>query len=178
MNIIQSLFQNIQPPDAPPHVGEAFHIWTYCVEVGEARALLLLMLNHVTDPELKELIEHFIADVLEPQFKQCKSFMTDEGILLPEISRDAVKADHNQIPPGAHLPDVQSAQLVVVKVAGLLEYSNRGLVSSLRDDMGAMFYTFHHHVAAQGLVLKKLLAKKGWLRVPPPHVGRASVSDK
>jgi hypothetical protein len=169
MNIIQSLFQNIQPPNSPPNVAEAYHVWAYCVEAGQSRALMLLVLNHLTDPDLKELVEHFIADVLTPQFEQCKTLMKNEGIIIPIVAPDAVKAAHEAIPPGAQILDPLAAQLVVVKVVGLLEYSNRGLISSVRDDIGAMFYTFHHHVAAQGLSLKKLMGKKGWLHVPPLH---------
>jgi len=169
VNIIQSLFQNTQPPDSPPHVGEAFHIWTYYVEVSESNAVLSFAVNHVTDPELKKLIEDLRSDVLEPQRRKCEEVMKNEGITLAPTSPEATNTTPAEIPPGARMPDGQVAQLTVVKVAGLLQYSNLGLLHSLRDDVGAMFYAFHHQVAAHGLMTKKLLGKKGWLRVPPQY---------
>ncbi len=169
MDMLQGLVQSIQQPTTSPHVGETFHIWTYCVEVSESRALMKLMVNHTNDKELKEMIEHFVDEIVEPQQKRLIELMKNEGITAPEVTADVGKADERLIPPGAKLTDVEVAQMLVVKVVGLLEWSHRGAIHSLRDDIGAMFNSFYNHLLAQGFTLKKLLRKRGWLRVPPHY---------
>lgn len=175
MNVLQSLFQSTVEQQPPPlHAGEAFHTWTYWVELSEARGILLVLANHTADNDLKELIEHFIADVLDPQRRTCEQFMKKEGITLGEVTPDVPKADEREIPPGAKMIDSQIAQMIVVKVVGLAEYAHRALSTSLRDDVGAMFWNFYQQVVAQGYTLKPLMRKRGWLRLPPSF--QASVS--
>lgn len=171
MNILQGLIQNTQQPTAPVHVGEAFHIWSVLVEVGETRALLHFMANHTNDADLKEVLEHFVDDVLEPQQKRLFDLMRNEGINAPALTTEVSKANERLIPPGAKLTDYQIAQMLVVKVLGLLEWSHRGAIHSLRDDISAMFNTFYNHLLVQGYTLKKLMIKRGWLLVPPSYSG-------
>lgn len=171
MKILQGLFQNTQQPPVPTHVGEVFHIWSILVELNETRALIQLMANHTNDTDLKELAEHFIDDVLTPQQKRVAELMRNEGINAPPLTTDVSKAEERLIPPGAKLTDFQVAQMLVVKVIGLLEWSHRGTVHSVRDDVSMMFNSFYNHVLAQGYTLKKLMNKRGWLLIPPSYSG-------
>lgn len=167
MNILQSLFQTAQQPSVPPHIGEAFNVWTYYVGAKEARVICLMMLNHTNDPDLKEAIEHFVNDVLEPQVKQVTDFLRNEGIDMPAGTGDKAKADERQIPAGAKMTDNEIANMLIVKINGLLMFCFFGLFSGIRDDINAMFFNFQTHVMAQAYTLKKLMQKRGWLLVPP-----------
>lgn len=167
MNILQSLFQGMQQPDTPPHIGEAFNVWTYYVSAQECRVLAVMMLNHTNDTELKQTVEHFIADVLAPQIKQLSDFLRNEGIDMPAGTGDKPKANEQQIPPGAKMTDMEIANMLIVKLNGLLLFCFMGLFSGLRDDISAMFYTFQGHVMAQSYTLKRLMQRRGWLIVPP-----------
>lgn len=169
MNILQTLFQSVTSPPIPLHEGEAFGLWTYYEAVAQTRSHLLILLNHTDDEELKELMEHFIADVLEPQIGQVKGKLLHEGISLPNVSRDRPKADPSQIPPGARFSNDDIAQVLVARVQGLLSLCQAGLNQSLRDEVGQMFYNFQNHVLLQGVSLKGMMRKRRWLRVPPPH---------
>lgn len=167
MNILQSLFQSAQQPATPPHIGEAFNVWTYYVAVKEARTICLMMHNHTNDTELKETMEHFINEVLEPQIKQVTDFLRNEGIEMPPGTGDKAKANEQAIPPGAKMTDNEIANMLIVKLNGLLMFCFNGLFSALRDDISAMFYNFEGHVLAQSYTVKKMMQKRGWIRIPP-----------
>lgn len=167
MNFLQSLFQSTQQPHTPPHIGEAFNAWTYYVSAQECRVLSVMMLNHTNDSELKEMMEHFVADMLAPQINQLSDFLRNEGIDMPPGTGDKPKANEQQIPPGAKMTDMEIANMLIVKVNGLLMFCFMGLFVGLRDDISGMFVTFQGQVIAQAYTLKKLMQKRGWLIVPP-----------
>lgn len=169
MNVLQSLFQSAVEPETQqsPHVGEVFHMWSYLVELGESEASLRLFLNHTNDKDLKELIEHFMADVILPQKKQLQELMDNDGISPAPVTQLPAKCDEAAIPPAAKFVDAQIAQYLVVKAQGLLLYGFRGLSMSLRDDIGKMWLNFFHHVLAQSYTLKQTMRRRGWLKVPP-----------
>jgi hypothetical protein len=173
LNILESLYHDMTKPDSPAHMGEAFFMWTYFMAVSEARTLLLIMTNHTKEPGLKELMEHFIADVLEPQIDQVKKKLVDEGISLPVVTPDPPKADQAEIPPGAKLVDQEIAKMIMVKVLGLLDLSYQGLRFSFRSDVGAMFARFQGQVLAQGYPLREMMLKRGWISYPPVPPGSA-----
>lgn len=167
MNILQSLFQSIQQPTTPPHIGEAFNCWTYYAALKESRVACLTMLNHTNDTDLKETIEHFIDELLDPQIKQMTDFLRNEGIDIPPSSGDKPKANEREVPPGAKMTDAEIANMLIVKVNGLLLLCFMGLFSVLRDDIAGMFYNFQGHVMLQSYTLKKLMQKRGWMLTPP-----------
>ena len=167
MNFLQSLFQSAQQPSTPPHVGEAFNLWTYYVSVQESRVLAVMMLNHTNDNELKEMIEQFVADLLAPQIKQLSDLLRNEGIDMPPGTGDKPKANEQHIPPGAKMTDMEIANMLIVKVNGLLMFCFMGLFSALRDDLAATFFKFQGDVLTHAYMLKKLMQKRGWLITPP-----------
>lgn len=167
MNIIESLFKAAQQPPTRPHVGEVFGLWTYYTGVAEARVFCLLLLNHTSDPDLKNLIEHFIDDVEEPQIQKMSQVLRNEGIPMTAITGDKPKSDERAVPPGDKFTDAEVANLLLVKVEGLLNVCHATLSQSLRDDFGAMFFDFYVHLLAQGFTLKRTMRERGWLRVSP-----------
>lgn len=170
LNIFETLFRSASRPQQPLHAGEAFTLWAYYEAAAETRAILLVLLNHTDDEGLKELMEHFIADVLEPQVKQVKDKLLHEGLNLPEVTPDHPKADAKQVPVGARFTDEQICNMIVVKVQGLLLFCHEGIARSLRDELGVMFYTFQSHILAQAATMKGLMAQRGWLRLPPTFI--------
>lgn len=178
MNILQSMFQSAQQPSTPPHIGEAFNVWTYYVAAKESRILTQMMLNHTNDTEQKQLMEHFINEILEPQVKQVTDFLRNEGIPMPPGTGDKPKANEQQVPPGAKMTDDEIANMLVVKTIGLLYLCHIGLAQGLRDDIGAMFLNFQTHLLAHSYTLKKTMQKRGWLVVPPFYYASHGVPTK
>jgi hypothetical protein len=174
VNFLQTLIQNVQKPQPQLHAGEAFTLWAVYEASAETRSICLVLLNHTENEDLRELIEHFIADVLEPQIKQVKQQMLNEGVVLPNVTPDSPKADPMEIPAGARFKDEQIANMLVIKIQGLLLFIHEGLTRSLRDDLGAQYAVFQGHLLAQGATLKALLTQRGWLRIPPAFPGKSS----
>lgn len=142
-------------------------LWSLGVGVNESRTFCLLMVNHTDDPELKEMIEHFIADVETPMAKKVSEVMLNEGMTLPMTTGDKPSANEAAVPPGAKLTDHEIAHLLVVKYEGMLTLCHLGLIQSLRPDLSRMYYAFQSHLLAQGFTLKNLMKKRGWLQIPP-----------
>jgi len=86
-----------------------------------------MMLNHTNDSELKEAMEHSVDDVLESQSKQITDFLRNEGIDMPAGTGDKAKANEQQIPPGAKMTDDEIANMLIVKLNGLLLFCFMGL---------------------------------------------------
>ncbi|MGE5673006.1 MAG: DUF3231 family protein [Mycobacterium leprae] len=167
MNIFQSILKSATQPRSPLHAGEVFILWSLYVGVVESRVICQLVGNHTNDTSLKETIEHFINDLEEPLTKRLKDFLAHEGIGIPPGTGDKPRTNEALIPPGAKFTDAEIANLLVVKVEGLLNLCHAGLGQSLRDDVGLMLAETYQHVLAQGFTLKKLMRQRGWLRVPP-----------
>ncbi|HWI50707.1 MAG TPA: DUF3231 family protein [Symbiobacteriaceae bacterium] len=167
MNILQSLFHEVTKVDDPLHVGEVMNLWLCYTGVAESRSICLLLTNHTNDSDLKEIIEHLIDDLETPMIKRLGDLMLSEGVALPAITGDKPKADESAIPLGAKLTDAEIANLLVVKLEGMLTVCHTGLIQSIRPDLGRMFYAFQSHLLAQGLSLKNLMQLRGWIRLPP-----------
>lgn len=108
-----------------------------------------MMLNHTNDTELKETLEHFVAGLLIPQIKRLSDFLRNEGIDMPPGTGDKPKANEQQIPPGAKMTDMEIANMLIVKINGLLMFCFMGLFTGLRDDIAAMFIAFQGQVLTQ-----------------------------
>jgi hypothetical protein len=119
------------------------------------------------DTALKETIEHYIADVEEPLISKLKQLLAHEGLGIPPTTGDKPRANEATIPPGAKMTDMEIANLLVVKLDGLLNICHYGIIQALRDDVGLMLVETYQHLVAQGFTLKKLMREHGWLRLPP-----------
>ncbi len=168
MNLLESLFAAVTVNDQPPmHAGEVMSLWTYSVVLDEGRALCLFLLNHTRDPELKTYIEHFVSAVEDPQRKRLHNFMRNEGLTLPHVTPDKGRADPAVLPPGAQLGDDEIANMMVAKLTALLQALHGGLITCLRNDIGAMLYAFQTEMYKEAFMLKQTMSKRGWLKVPP-----------
>lgn len=169
MNLWESLVRNVQRPAAPPHVGEAFAVWNYYLAVSETRVIFLVLVNHTNDTDLKETLEHFIADVIESQITDLRRIMKNEGITVPAIGPDVPKADDRAIPPGARFDSDVIGKLIQVMLDGLLERAFQGLRSSYRSDHAAQFMKYMSQIVAQGYTARETGLERGWLPVPPSY---------
>jgi hypothetical protein len=169
VNVIESLFKGGGQSTMPLHVGEVSALWALCIAVHESRTLCQLMLNHTNDPDLRNTIEHLISDVEAPLFEKLNKVLRNEGVPMAPISAEKAKANEREIPAGAKLNDLEIANLVVIKLEGMLMLAHTGLVQSLRDDVGALLLDTYNRLIAQGFTLKKTMRERGWLRLPPPY---------
>lgn len=167
MTLLQNLFAGLSGPKNPVHVGEVMALWTGMVALDEGRALMLTLLNQTTDPELKRFMEQYIKDFDEPQQKTLSKFLREEGIPHPPVTADKPKANEADVPPGAKFSDAEIANLLVVKLVNALQLCTAGLVQSLRPDVGAMFLAAQSEILRNAVMLKGLMVKRGWLKVPP-----------
>lgn len=167
MNVIQSLLKSAQQPPQSLHSGEVFALWTLYTGAAESRAICMLMINHTNDTALKEEIEHFIADVEEPLIKKLKQLLAHEGIGIPPTTGDKPRANEAAIPAGAKMTDTEIANLLVIKLGGLLNICHQGILQALRDDVGVLLLGTYQHLVTQAFTLKTLMREHGWLRIPP-----------
>ncbi len=174
MNILEGLLQATTGPKMAPHVGEAFAMWTYYAALVSSRSMCLVLVNHTADRSVREIMEHIINDVEEPQLKQLTEMMKTEGIPFPQGVPDHPQADEKAIPFGAKFTDAEITNLLVAKLEGMLIVCNNALAQCLRDDITMLFYRFQGQLLTQGLTLKKTMHKRGWLLVPPPFEGHTT----
>lgn len=167
MNIVQGIIKSLNQPYEPLHAGEVFALWSLYIAATESRVICQLLSNHTSDVGLKETIEHYIDDLEEPLIKQVHDFLAREGIGLPAVTGDKPRANEMTIPPGAKFTDAEIANLLVVKLEGMLNICHAGIGTALRDDLGLLMLTAYQHVVTQGFTLKKLMRERGWLRIPP-----------
>lgn len=167
MNLLETIFQTMRQPAPPAHVGEAMALWTHFVALKESRAMCLLMANHTADPELREFIENFIVEIEEPQLKELRAVMREVGIDFPSVTSDKAKADPNMLQAGARMTEEEVANMLMLKVQGMLMITHTALLQSLRPDMGSMWYRMHSATLTESFKLKAMMQKRGWLRVPP-----------
>jgi hypothetical protein len=177
MNIFQSILQTWQQPPMPVHTGEAFTIWSFYIALVESRALCLLLLNHTNDTDLRGVMEHFVADMEEPATKRLTALMKEEGMDFPNVTADKAKADCLEVPAGAKFTEAEIANLLVVKIEGIMLICHMGIVSSIRTDLSAMWFDFYSREMALSIPFKTLMQKRGWLRIPPYFNGGANRQD-
>lgn len=149
-------------------------LWASYVGVSESRAICQMMANHTTDKDLRETIEHFVDEVEEPMMKRLAEFMVGEGMALPPTTGDRPQSNESAIPPGARMTDLEVANLLVVKLEGMLTICHTAMLQSVRSDVAQMFYAFQSHLLAQGATLKGVMRRRGWLRLPPAFHPEAS----
>lgn len=168
MNILQGIVSAMQQPEMPLHVGESFFIWRQYVTTTEGKTLCQTLLSHTSDPELREFITGFLTESEEPQIKELGEFMQREGVEFPSLVTDKSSAQGQEIPAGAHFSDQEICHLLIAKVEVLMLYSYLALSQTLRDDVALLFTRYLTSLVRQGMVLKRLADKRGWLLHPPP----------
>lgn len=172
MNLLESLKGLANKPQKPLHVGEVMTLWRIAAAFEDGRTIILGLLNHTADTELKRYLESYISDFEVPWRTRVKRFMKDEGISLPPATTDKAKADVRQVPPGAKFEDEEIATLVAAKLYAGIQVVQAGLLECLRYDLGELLLGLEAAAYRQAFVLRETMEKRGWLKVPPAWPAR------
>lgn len=170
MNIVQSFFERLARPEPPLHVGEAMVLWTSMIALDETRALIESMVAHAFDQDLRNFLETYVTDLESPLRQRLEKLVREHGIPFPPVTRQKPNANREMIPPGVLLTDEEIANAMMAKCLGALELVHKGMLQSLRRDVGQWLYTSHQEVLKQALMLQQMMMDKGWLKVPPPYI--------
>ncbi|WP_318505842.1 DUF3231 family protein [Bacillus sp. T3] len=165
--VIHSLFD--EEPKPPLHVGEVMSCWTYLTILEEAVAIEQIGLNSTTDPEVKNVVHKTLGGA-SSQASRLKVFMQNEGIPLPDASEPKPITDPLAIPAGAKLTDSEICNLVSIKIATAITTCAGSSAQSIRNDVGLMFLEFQLEAMKYGALIKSVMRKRGWLKIPPPYL--------
>lgn len=165
--VIHSLFD--EEPKLPLHVGEVMSCWTYLTILEEAVALEQISLNTTTDPEVKNTIHKTLAGA-SSQASRLKEFLQKEGVPLPEASEPKPLSEPNQVPLGVKMTDSEITNLVSVKIATSITTCAAAVAQSIRNDVGLMFLEFQMEAVSYGALLKSVMRKRGWIKIPPAYL--------
>ncbi|WP_276352554.1 DUF3231 family protein [Cohnella caldifontis] len=155
-----------EEPKPPLHIGEVMNCWVYLTVLEEAIMLELTCLNHTVDPELKENVGKSMNGAVS-QSRRLKDFLQREGVPLPPVSEPKPQSDPNAVPLGAKFTDDEIANLVSVKLASAVTFCAASASQSIRNDVGKMFMEFQEEAMIYGILMKTLMRKRGWLKIPP-----------
>ncbi len=161
---LQSLFD--EEPKPSLHVGEVMSSWTYLAVLEESVALEQLGINTTEDPELKELL-HKTMGGASSQATRLKEFLQKEGVPLPQASEPKPLSEPSAIPLGAKMTDSELANSVSVKLATSVTMCATAVAQAVRNDVGVMFLEFQSEAVRYGSILKALMKKRGWIKIPP-----------
>jgi hypothetical protein len=154
--------------NAPLHVGEVMSCWTYYAFLSDAITLEQITQNMTTDQEMLTLLKD-AENVCAGQANKLGKFMVDEGIPLPPTLEKKPKTDPNAVPQGAKETDFEIAQSLSLKIALAAVQCATAASTSIRTDVGMMFVNFQLEQMTYSTSLKNTMAKRGWLRIPPPY---------
>lgn len=160
---------NDEEPKPPLHVGEVMNCWTYYALLSESIMLEQICLNSSTDPELKRFLEKTMEGA-SSQSRRLLDFMQTEGVPTPPVSEPKPVSDPNLVPLGAKLTDNEIANLVSVKLAAVVLACAVSATESIRNDVGKMFLEFEEEAVIYGMLIKTLMKKRGWIKIPPYFV--------
>ncbi|WP_067837516.1 DUF3231 family protein [Amphibacillus sediminis] len=164
---------NGNPQDEPLHYGEVFSAWNYVMAANGAIGKYQMLINHVGDDDLKQLLQETIEQS-QAEVKQVETVLRDNGVGLPPETPEPPKADLNSIPTGARFQDPAVSAATAAEVAAGLVTCSTIIGQSIREDIAMMFGQFHTDKAALGAKYLKLNKEKGWLIPPPLHLSKVS----
>jgi hypothetical protein len=104
------------------------------------------------------------------QSRRLKDFMQHEGVPLPPVSEAKPLSDPQAVPLGVKLTDDEIANLISVKIVGAIMTSATAATQSVRNDVGKTFIEFQEEAMIYGIMLKTLMKKRGWIKIPPYYV--------
>jgi hypothetical protein len=164
MKVLHSLYDD--DPKRSLHVGEVMGCWTYLAVLEETVSLEQLYINTTEDRELKECI-HKLMGGASSQLEKLKDFLQQEGVPLPPASEPKPLSEPSSIPLGAKMTDSEIANFLGVKLAGSITLCASGISTSIRNDIGTMFFEFQFEAMRYAAILKSIMKKRGWLKIPP-----------
>ena len=149
MNLIQALVGLGRKDERPLHVGEVMSLWKVAAAFEDGRTIILGLLNHTNDAELKRFMESYISD--------------------------KAKADADDVPPAARFESVEIATMLAAELLAGIQSVQEGALQCLRYDLGSMLLELEAAAYRQSFVLREMMEKRGWLKLPPPwHGSKAS----
>ncbi|MGE7667897.1 DUF3231 family protein [Ureibacillus composti] len=164
LKVVHSLIDDETKPSL--HVGEVMSCWMYLTVLEESVALEQLAINTTEDKELNDFLHKSMAGA-SSQAARLKDFLQQEGIPLPPASEPKPISEPSAVPLGAKMTDSEIANFVSVKIAAAITMCATGAAQSLRNDVGLMFFEFQTETMKYGAILKSIMKKRGWLKVPP-----------
>lgn len=150
----------------PLHTGEVTDCWLYYTSLKEFLRFEEAGLNTTNDDEVIEMLKD-AHKLCSSQVELLENFMIQEGIPLPELPSPKPDSSNKDVPLGVKSTDDEITNGVSIKVAAAIIKSAAGQAQSVRQDFGQMMLRFHLEMVTFGSTLKRLMSKRGWLRVPP-----------
>ena len=165
-SVVQSFIKDENK--SPLHIGEAMGCWIFLALVGETQVQTEVGINSTTDPELRKAF-HEAVEMFKSQKERISAFMRSEGIPLPPLSESKPISDPHSVPLGVKLTDNELANSLKKKVSMAITNCSEAASQSLRSDVSLMWAEFLQEHITFLLILKSLMRKRGWLKVPPPY---------
>jgi hypothetical protein len=163
-NVVQSFVDD--EPKSPLHVGEVMSCWARLAELAEDQVHSEAGINSTRDPDLCKVLQEGVM-VFKSQKERLIEFLRLEGVPLPPMSESKPSSDPNKIPLGVKLTDDEIANSLNIKLVMGISACIIALNESIRNDVGLIWAEFLQEYLVFGAVLKPLLRKRGWLKVPP-----------
>jgi hypothetical protein len=167
VNLLESLLGLLNKEAKPLHVGEVMNLWKIMTALTDGHTLLLILLNHASDAELKRYLESFTKDFEEAWMKRLAEFMQNEGIPLPPASSGHPKADQSEIPLGAKFTDREIASMIAAKELTRTALVQGAILDTLHYGLAKMLMELELAAYRQAFVLRELMEQRGWVSAPP-----------
>lgn len=162
-DMLESLTDNHK---TPLHVGEVMTSWAYLAFVSNIVSYAEIGLNTVTDPELKRFIESTLA-VVKRHKKKMSEFMRTEGVSLPTMPEEKPESDPTAVPMGAKYTDDEIINTLLINFVYAANTCAAAASQCLRTDLASIFLKFQFDKLSLGFQARKMMQKKGWLKIPP-----------
>ncbi|PWK16033.1 DUF3231 family protein [Tumebacillus permanentifrigoris] len=156
-------------PKAPLHVGEVMALWTYLAFNQESKMYIQVALNTTTDEELRHAL-HDCLKINNKHGQRVRELLLSAGVPLPPPSEEKPHSDSTAIPHGVKLTDYEIANGLAVKATTAVVMLASSAAETVRNDIGMMFVEMQSESFISAFLLKNLLRKHGWLKVPPYYV--------
>lgn len=150
----------------PLHVGEVMSLWMYLAFVEEIINYEQVALNTTSDNELEKIFQEAI-NIAKSHQKEIKEFLLKEGVPLPTEPQEKPPAESKLIPIGAKFTDSELANALSINFATVTVMCTQAASQSLRIDVGTIFLKYQLDKMMVGIKIKKLMEKRGWLKIPP-----------
>lgn len=168
IEVISDIFKPYLDNETPPlNVLEVANLWLYSAIAENSLRIEQNFFNVVQDKELKEKMKIAAHDVHGPIMTDIKELFKSEGIQHPNPTADKPIGDYRFIPEGAKLTDEEAANLMSFNLVIGSTYAMRGLVESIRADVGMIFSKSIWRKQTFAITLKDLMLKRGWIKIAP-----------
>lgn len=173
MNILDVVHDTFEPfldgEKKPLNIMEVSNLWFFLAISDTTMRNEEIAYNLAQDKELKEKLNDAKVSVHQPIAKEISDFLIKEKVALPKGTPTKPTGEFQHIPEGARLNDEEIANLMSFNLLLGINYASRGLTESIRADVGLIFFKIIVKKTIFGASLKKLMAKRGWLRGAPVY---------